>query len=185
MANRDRKIRVKAHEEHRRRAPQKLKIGLLTVSTSKFFQQKEKRDELTDESGDIAEQMIKRAGHERTTRKLLNDDLWSIRLELLKAILEEKADVVLIMGGTGISERDVTIEAVKPLITKEIEGFGEIFRGITYRKIGSPALLTRAIGGTLDKGKLVFCLPGSPDGVRTALSLLLPELPHAFLISSS
>ncbi|MCH8022150.1 MAG: MogA/MoaB family molybdenum cofactor biosynthesis protein [Thaumarchaeota archaeon] len=185
MANREGKIRVMAHEEHRKRAPQKLKISLLTVSTSKFFQKAEKGDKVIDESGDIAERMIKRAGHERISRKLLNDDVWSIRLELLKAIFEEKADVVLIMGGTGVSERDVTIEAVKPLITKEIEGFGEIFRSITYRKIGSPAILTRAIGGTLDKGKLVFCLPGSPDGVRTALSLLLPELPHTFFISSS
>lgn len=185
MANREGKIRVMAHEQHRKRAPQKLKISLLTVSTSKFFQKAEKGDKVIDESGDIAERMIKRAGHERISRKLLNDDVWSIRLELLKAIFEEKADVVLIMGGTGVSERDVTIEAVKPLITKEIEGFGEIFRSITYRKIGSPAILTRAIGGTLDKGKLVFCLPGSPDGVRTALSLLLPELPHTFFISSS
>jgi len=185
MANREGKVRVKAHEEHRKRAPQKLKISLLTVSTSKFFQKAEKGDKVIDESGDIAERMIKRAGHERISRKLLNDDVWSIRLELLKAIFEEKADVVLIMGGTGVSERDVTIEAVKPLITKEIEGFGEIFRSITYRKIGSPAILTRAIGGTLGKGKLVFCLPGSPDGVRTALSLLLPELPHTFFISSS
>ncbi|MFQ6011056.1 MAG: molybdenum cofactor biosynthesis protein B [Nitrososphaerales archaeon] len=185
MASKVRKRHLMAHEEHRRRAPNQLKVGLLTVSTSKFLQKSRKDNRVRDESGDAAERTIKRAGHDIVSRKLLNDDLWSIRLELLKALFEDKADVVLIMGGTGISQRDVTIEAVIPLITKEIEGFGEIFRNITYDKIGSPAMLTRAIGGIIDKGKLVFCLPGSPDAVKTALDLLTPDLPHAFIISSS
>ena len=112
----------------------------------------------------------------------MDDDSKMIRLHLLRSIYETDSDAVILIGGSGLAERDVTIESVKPLFEKEIEGFGETLRILSYRKIGSAAILTRATAGTIS-GKVVFCLPGSPDAVRTAMQFVLPELPHAVYIS--
>ncbi|MCW4020201.1 MAG: molybdopterin-binding protein, partial [Candidatus Bathyarchaeota archaeon] len=96
----------------------------------------------------------------------------------MKALKSRKTDAVITSGGTGISPTDVTIEAVQPLLEKELHGFGELFRTISYKKIGSAAVLTRAIAGVA-KGKIVFCLPGSPQSVSLALEeLILTEAGH-------
>jgi molybdenum cofactor biosynthesis protein B len=96
----------------------------------------------------------------------------------MKALKSQKTEMIVTSGGTGISPRDVTIEAVQPLLEKEIPGFGELFRTISYNTIGSAALLTRAIAG-VTKGKVVFCLPGSPQSISLALEeLVLLEACH-------
>ncbi|MCP8315710.1 MAG: MogA/MoaB family molybdenum cofactor biosynthesis protein, partial [archaeon] len=100
-----------------------------------------------------------------------------IRLEVLRSLYDEDADAVILTGGTGLAKRDVTFESIMPLLDKEIEGFGEIFRAVSYQKIGPPSYLSRALAGTLN-GKLIFCLPGSPQAVELALNLILPELSH-------
>ncbi|MEM3531413.1 MAG: MogA/MoaB family molybdenum cofactor biosynthesis protein, partial [Nitrososphaerales archaeon] len=132
---------------------------------------------IDDESGSKAIEMIKESGHNIVSRKLVSDDKEMIRLEVLRSLYDEDADVVILTGGTGLAKKDVTYESIKPLLDKEISGFGELFRGISYQKIGSPSYLSRALAGTLN-GKLIFCLPGSPNAVETALSLILPELSH-------
>jgi len=101
----------------------------------------------------------------------------------IRKALKSEAEAVIITGGTGIAPSDVTIESVAPLLEKGIPGFGELFRKISYDKIGSAAMMSRATAGVV-KGKVVFCLPGSPDGVETAVrELILPELGHVLSIA--
>ena len=110
-------------------------------------------------------------------RKLIPDDAKQLKRTVSQALRAADLDVVVLTGGTGISTTDVTIETVKPFFEKEIEGFGEILRSVSYGKIGAAAALSRATAGVA-KGKLILCLPGSPDAVRTALELFVVEIPH-------
>ena len=107
-----------------------------------------------------------------------------IRLHLMKALYESQNDAVILLGGTGLSPRDVTIEAVGPLLDKRLDGFGEIFRRLSFDSIGTPALMTRSLAGIIEN-KPVFCLPGSPDAAKVGVELALNELPHAVFIASS
>jgi len=140
--------------------------------------------EVSDPSGSKARQMVEEAGYKVVLTRLVDDDVGMIRLELLKSIYEEGADAVILTGGTGVTGRDVTVESVKPLLEKELEGFGEIFRSVSYSQIGSPAHLTRALAGVIDR-RIVYCLPGSPAAVETALKIVLPELSHVVYMARS
>jgi len=172
---------MKAYEEHREKAPKKIKAIIITASTSRY--QKMKRGEnYEDESGSIIALKLKEKGHEVLLRSLVDDDISMIRKELLKGVYFSEADVIIINGGTGVSPRDVTIEAVEPLLEKKLEGFGEIFRRLTYDRIGAVALLSRAMAGIINR-KLVICLPGSPDAVELGMNLILDELGHIVFIS--
>jgi len=164
-------------ELHKASAPRSLGIFIVTCSTSKFRELTEGKKP-DDASGDIIERLFLNAGHRVEGRKLISDSKPMIRRAVKTALASEVVDALIITGGTGLSPRDVTIESVAPLVEREIPGFGELFRKVSYDKIGSPAMLTRAIAGLI-KGKAVFCLPGSPDAVETALEkLILPELGH-------
>jgi molybdenum cofactor biosynthesis protein B len=99
------------------------------------------------------------------------------------ALASRRVDVLIVTGGTGLSRTDVTFETISPCLERQIPGFGEIFRRISYDEIGSPAIMSRAFAGTI-KRKAVFCLPGSPNGVKTAMEkLILPELGHIIGLS--
>lgn len=154
--------------------PGVLRFVLVTVSTSKY-KRRMKEEEVKDESGDDAAAMVERAGHEVAERHLISDDRGMLA-KRMKLFLSGKADAVVFVGGTGASPDDLTIETVRPFLDKELEGFGEIFREESYRSIGSPAFLSRAVAG-IAKEKLVVCLPGSPDAVSTALSLFMGQFP--------
>ena len=147
------------------------------MSTSRFRQSSSKRGAVPDESGDVAKDEIVGAKGTVAGRRLLPDDSKMLRIEVMRALRDPSIDVVVLTGGTGVSKTDVTIETVRPLLEKEIEGFGEVFRAVSYRKIGPAAALSRATAGVAE-GKVVMCLPGSPDAVRTALRLFLGEIPH-------
>ena len=136
------------------------------------------RTEETDKSGQLLHELLK-AGHTVTSYEIVKDDKESIQQAVLAGYHREDVDVVLTNGGTGITKRDVTIEAVSALLHKEIVGFGELFRMISYLEdIGSSAMLSRAIGGTIGR-KVVFSMPGSSGAVRLAMNkLILPELGH-------
>jgi molybdenum cofactor biosynthesis protein B len=121
--------------------------------------------------------MIEGAHGDVTERMVISDDIKLLKGAVSRALGRADLDVVVLTGGTGVSNTDITIETVRPFFEKEIEGFGEIFRSVSYEKIGAAAALSRATAGVA-KGKLVMCLPGSPDAVRTALDLFLGEIPH-------
>ena len=168
---------MKPYEEHRHAAPREVKVGIITVSTSKH-QDAQSGKAVEDVSGDIVKKMVEKAGYTLVSKKLADDTVEMIRLTLFKSIYGEGADAVILTGGTGITSRDVTVEAIRPLFEKELEGFGEIFRTISYSQIGSPAHLSRATAGVIDR-RIVYCLPGSPNAIELALDIILPELPHA------
>jgi molybdenum cofactor biosynthesis protein B len=132
--------------------------------------------EYTDDSGDLAARLILESGHKVDTRTLLPDEKIRIR-RAVKDFLEGGTHVLVLIGGTGVSRSDVTVETVVPFFEKELTGFGELLRNVSYQTIGSAALLTRATAGTA-RGKLIVCLPGSPGGVETALLSFISEFPH-------
>jgi len=166
------------HKEH---APKSAVVFIVTCSTSKA-EQKEMGLAVEDPSGDEIQRLMREAGHRIAGRALIPDRIGLLRATVRKA-LKSDADAIIITGGTGIAPSDVTIEGVSPILEKQMPGFGELFRRISYEKIGSAAMMTRATAGVVD-GKAVFCLPGSPDGVATAVSrLIIPELGHVLSIA--
>ena len=150
---------------------------MVTVSTSRYDRQAKEKLPVDDESGDLAQRIIEGAKGVVVGRTLVPDDAKLLGRTVSRALREGNLDVIVLTGGTGVSTTDVTIETVRPLFEKEIEGFGEIFRSVSYQRIGVAAALSRATAGVA-KGKLVMCLPGSPDAVRTALELFVGEIPH-------
>jgi molybdenum cofactor biosynthesis protein B len=167
-----------AAASHKHESPKKLKIALFTVSSSRS------RDStLRDESGEIAKDLCKNAGHD-FSHMIIDDSKPLIRLSVFNALYENSSDAAIFLGGTGLSPRDVTIEAIYPLLDKRLDGFGEIFRRLSFDDIGSAALMTRALAGTMES-KVIYCLPGSPDAVKLGMELVLKELPHAVFIAKS
>jgi molybdopterin adenylyltransferase len=150
---------------------------VITVSTTRYRGQAKQKDPVSDESGDLAQGLVERAGSKVVRRGLVPDDAKMLRSAVSRALRQADVDVIVLTGGTGVSKTDLTIETVRPIFEKEIEGFGEIFRFVSFQKIGAAAALSRATAG-VSRGKVVMCLPGSPDGVRTALELFLGEVPH-------
>jgi len=164
------------HEDHKKRAPREIKFAIVTVSTSRAREMRVGRP-IEDKSGDIAEEIISKYGYKVVFRTVIPDDISAIR-GALKKLINSSADIILFIGGTGLTADDVTIEAISPLIEKDMPGFGEIFRFLSYNEIGSSAFLSRALGGIIGK-KAIFCLPGSPAAVKLALSkLILEEAGH-------
>jgi len=158
-----------AHE-HRSDAPTQVACFVLTCSDS--------RAQVDDVSGRALREGLESAGHSVVGQTVVRDEPEQIRAAVERG-LQGGARAVLVTGGTGITRRDQTVEAVRPLLEKEIPGFGELFRMLSFQEIGSAAWLSRALAGTV-RGALVFVLPGSPNAVRLALDrLILPELGHA------
>lgn len=130
-----------------------------------------------DESGDLAVEMAREARHEVVGRDLIPDDMYVIRRRILELVSRDDLDVIVLTGGTGLTKTDVTIEAVRPLFEKEIEGFGDVFRYFSVQGVGAAAFLTRATAGVIN-GKAVFLLPGSPNAVKTGMKIILQEISH-------
>lgn len=132
----------------------------------------------TDEGGALAKKLVVGAGHSLIGSELVKDDAAAIG-HALEHALEHGARCVIFTGGTGITRRDVTVETLEPKFEKRLEGFGELFRMLSFQQVGSAAWLSRATAGVIG-GALVFALPGSPKAVSLALEkLVLPELSHA------
>lgn len=154
------------------------KCAILTISTSRYnkYRSIDRPERAEDASGKLIWGMIKVQGGEVVNYVLIPDDLEMIR-ETLKIYLYSDADVIISTGGTGLSPTDVTIEAVMPYLEKEMPGFGELFRQKSLEQVGNAVLLTRALAGVA-RQKAIFCLPGSPNAVKLALELVLPEMGH-------
>ncbi len=171
---------MKPHEQHQDHSRHSLSFHIVTVSSTRF-RMKNEGSEYKDESGDLAAHIVQNAGHKIETRRLLPDNKNKIR-GAVRDFLDSDASAIVFIGGTGVSHSDVTVETVVPFFEKELTGFGELLRNISYQKIGSAAMLTRATAGTA-KGKLVVCLPGSPGAVETALQNFISEFPHIVLVA--
>jgi len=165
---------------HKEEAPKKLGFAVIVISTSRF-RDFEAGKQVWDESGDLIVETLKAHGHTVFIRDLIPDNRGLIEASVKKALQSQRVEAIITCGGTGINPSDVTIETIEPLLDKQLLGFGEIFRWLSYGEIGSPAVMTRAIAG-VTRGKAVFCLPGSPQAVRLCLErLILPEAGHIIL----
>ncbi len=143
-----------------------LNIAVLTLSDS--------RDLSQDTSGQFLEDNLLEAGHTLVDRKLIKDDKYEIRSVLSQWIASDEVQVIITTGGTGFTVRDNTPEAVKPLFDREIEGFGELFRHVTYTELGTSTVQSRALGGFANQ-TAIFCLPGSTGACRTGWTKIIKE----------
>jgi molybdenum cofactor biosynthesis protein B len=157
-------------EEHKKHAHKSVNCAVITVSTT--------RTKENDVSGKTIISLLEGNGHTVLYYDVVSDDISLILQSLEHSIEKEGIQAVVLNGGTGIGKSDVTTEALKPLLEKELVGFGELFRYLSYKEVGSPAILSRAIAG-VSKGKIIFCLPGSTNACKLAMEkLILPELGH-------
>ena len=164
-------------KRHKAEAPKKLGFAIFVCSSSRF-REWQKRGKIEDPSGDLILELLEKAGHNVVLRGVVPDEGAVIRQSVLKALGTDDVDAVITCGGTGVAAKDVTAEAIKPLLEKELPGFGELFRRLSYDEIGSAALMSRTLAGVF-KGKAVFVLPGSPQAVRLCVErLIFPEAPH-------
>jgi molybdenum cofactor biosynthesis protein B len=155
---------------HRRSAARRVPTAVITVSDT--------RTPETDSGGAQVAERLTEAGHPVVSREIVPDDAEAIAAAVRSALRQEATGAVILTGGSGVAPRDVTPEAVAPLLERVIPGFGELFRMLSFEDIGSAALLSRALAGTAD-GRVVFVLPGSRAAVDLAMQkLILPELGH-------
>ncbi|RMF14795.1 MAG: molybdenum cofactor biosynthesis protein B [Gammaproteobacteria bacterium] len=143
-----------------------LNVAVLTVSDTRGLEE--------DTSGDVLANGATEAGHQLVDRVIIPDDVYLLRREVSRWIADPDVHVVLITGGTGFTDRDSTPEALKPLFDKEIEGFGELFRQLSYQEIGSSTIQSRAVAGLANK-TVIFCMPGSTGACRTAWNGIIRE----------
>lgn len=135
-----------------------LGVAILTVSDT--------RDDSTDKSGAYLVEAVKAAGHRAAAKTIVRDNINDIQTVVSAWISKNDIDAIIVTGGTGFTKRDVTPEAIKSLFDKEIEGFGELFRALSFEEIGTSTLLSRALGGFANR-TLIFALPGSTSACRT------------------
>jgi molybdenum cofactor biosynthesis protein B len=148
-----------------------LNLAVLTVSDS--------RTEADDKSGALLRDKAEAAGHKVVATEIVPDDVYRMRAVFSRWIADPQVHVVLTTGGTGITGRDSTPEAIAPLLDKQIEGFGELFRAVSFEEIGASTVQSRAVAG-LANGTFIFCLPGSSGACRTAWDKILgPQLDHS------
>ncbi len=158
-------------EEHRAQAPAVAACFVLTVSDTRTLQ--------TDKGGALIEELLTQAGHIVTERQIVRDEISVIERAVRDAMNGvSEPDAIIVTGGSGISSRDVSPEALRPLLTKEMPGFGEVFRLLSWEEVGPATMLSRAFAGVIG-GTLLFVLPGSTNAVRLAMEkLIVPELGH-------
>jgi molybdenum cofactor biosynthesis protein B len=156
--------------KHKESAPDTVRVAILTISDT--------RTPDTDTGGDVAQELLEGAGQEVVERRIVRDEVSGIRNNFIDLLARSDVDAVVATGGTGISGRDTTYEVVERMVEKRLDGFGEIFRMLSYEEIGSAAIMSRALAGSVGS-KFVASLPGSRNAVRLAVEkLLVPELSH-------
>lgn len=158
------------HREHEKMAVASLRIGVMTFSDT--------RSPADDKSGGLLQEIFKAAGHTIAAYEVVKEDPDLMLTALQTWLQRADLDAVVTTGGTGLTARDGTVEVARRLFSKELDGFGELFRLISYQQIGTAAMLSRATAG-LASGKMLICLPGSSKAVKLAATrLILPQLPH-------
>ncbi len=158
------------YQEHKHQAPKSVTCAVLIISGT--------RTEQSDESGKLIMQALKREGHQVISYSILKNDADSILKKLNGLLEEESLQVIITSGGTGASHLDITIETISPILEKKLDGFGELFRFLTYQEIGTGSIMSRAMAGVV-KGRVIICLPGSVKAVSLAVErIILPEIGH-------
>jgi molybdenum cofactor biosynthesis protein B len=158
------------HVEHKKQAPRTVSCAVLVISDT--------RTEKTDESGRLIMQALRENGHKLFEYGVLKNDAGLIDSKLDALLNRDGLQVVITSGGTGASRMDITIETVLPVLEKKLDGFGELFRYLTYQEIGTASIMSRALAGVA-RGKVIICLPGSLAAVRMAIDkIILPEVGH-------
>lgn len=156
--------------EHKKLGPKHVRCFVLTVSDT--------RTDATDTGGRAIADLLTAAGHTLAGRAIVTDDAAEVRRLIEQQLADTAVDVVITTGGTGITSRDSTYEAVETLLDKRLDGFGELFRMLSYEQVGAAAMMSRATAG-LARGTIVIALPGSEAAVRLAMEkLVVPELGH-------
>ena len=157
-------------DEHKSTAPRSIGCWVLTISDSKTLE--------TDTSGKLIRELLAGAGHQVIGGEIVRDEPTEVQRVIRDACANDAVRAVIMTGGTGITSRDSTFEAVEAMLDKRLPGFGELFRMLSYQEVGGAAMLSRAQMGVA-RGRIVVSLPGSPNACRLALEkLLLPELGH-------
>ena len=166
-----------SHQEHRQQAAGSLRCAVITVSDTRTTD--------TDTSGSLMQEALTGAGHVIHAYCIVKDESDEIRRLLKHHIQDAETDAILLSGGTGLSARDGTYEAVRDSLEKELTGFGELFRYLSYEEIGAAAMMSRATAGVA-RGTVIVSMPGSSAAVRLAMEkLILPELSHMAHIARS
>ncbi len=159
-----------SHREHQAQSPRSVRCYVVTVSDTRTVE--------TDSGGRAIIELLSAAGHEVTGRTIVPDDPVVVRSTIERQLASLDVQVIITTGGTGIASRDSTYEAVSGLLEKRLDGFGELFRMLSYEQVGAAAMLSRACAG-LVAGRIVAALPGSEAAVRLAMEkLIVPELGH-------
>jgi molybdopterin adenylyltransferase len=157
-------------EEHKAKAKRSISCFVVTVSDT--------RDEATDTSGQLIKSLLAHENHQLTGYRIVKDEPEQIAALLREALKQKEVEAIIVNGGTGIAPRDGTYEVIVKLLEKRLDGFGEIFRFLSYQDIGSAAIMSRAVAGST-QGKVLISLPGSKGAVGLAMEkLILPELRH-------
>ncbi len=156
--------------DHRDAAPESLSFSIVTISDTRTFED--------DTGGALIAELLRAAGHTVAGRMIVTDDRERIVNAVLNLVRDPLVDVVITTGGTGISRRDVTYESIHSILDRQIPGFGELFRMLSWEEIGSAAMLSRATAGAIGS-TAVFSVPGSRNAIRLAMErLILPEIAH-------
>ena len=159
-----------SYQEHKEKAPQNVNCAVLTISDS--------RTEEDDESGRLIKQKLSQNGHRLMSYSILKNEADSVKKKIYELLGQAELQVIITSGGTGASHRDITVETISPILEKKLDGFGELFRFLTYQEIATVSIMSRAIAGVVG-GKVILCLPGSPGAANLAMDkIILPEIGH-------
>jgi len=168
-----------SHKEHLEAAPKELSFFVITISSSRYAKVVN-REPVEDESGDVMKEIILKSNHKVSGYAIVPDDKWKILKAVVSSLERDDVDVIVTTGGTGYTPNDVTVETIRPILDREVTGFGEVFRFLSLNdpEVRGAAFLTKATAGVV-KDKAIFVLPGSPAAVRLAMEkLVIPESPH-------
>ena len=158
------------YHEHKHTALESVNCAVVIISDS--------RTEQDDESGKLIKQRLTDHGHQVMSYGILKNDAEAIRAKIEELVEQTELQVIITSGGTGASHRDVTVDTIEPLLEKRLDGFGELFRHLTYQEIGTGSILSRAVAGVI-KGKVILCFPGSLNAATLAMDkIILSEIGH-------
>ena len=159
-----------SYQEHKQKSPLSVSCAVLIISDT--------RREEDDESGRLIRQKLGQSGHRVIDYAILKNEAPAVKKKINELLGQAELQVIITSGGTGASHRDITVETISPILEKKLDGFGELFRFLTYQEIGTASIMSRAIAGVAG-GKIILCFPGSLEAANLAMEkIILPELGH-------